>query len=106
MTTAIWIWTAFHALGALGEALGKGGTKSTGIALTSISWMSGAALLWSKHTTWFIIFNAPLIAMMVMISLAYLGKPPHPDNEDKAQSIAWAAALRLFTTLTCWFLSV
>lgn len=104
MTTPLWIWSTYHIIVGF-SALFSDERSSMNFALTSMSWMTWGAMLWSGHNSWFLWTNVPVVCILVLGGFAQLGKPPTPDAEEKASILIWGAALRLFTVLSCWFFS-
>ena len=102
MTTALWIWSAYHAIAVIGQMFTRKPNASAGLALVLISWMAGAAMVWSDHIGWFLWSNIPVIAVVALAGLSHLGKPPGPDNEEKATEMLWASVIRLSAVLATW----
>lgn len=102
MTTALWIWSAYHAIAVVGQMFSKKPNSSAGMALTLISWMAFGAMVWSDHISWFLWSNIPLIGIIVLVGLSHLGKPPGPDNEDQAADTLWGATVRLSAVIATW----
>jgi hypothetical protein len=102
MTTALWIWSAYHIIAAVGQTFSKKPNASAGMALIIISWMAGAAMVWSDHIGWFLWSNIPLVFLIAFAGITHLGKPPGPDNEEHAANALWSAAVRLSAVLATW----
>lgn len=104
MTTALWIWSGYHAIAIIGNLFSKE-RRSASVALTLISWMTWGAMLWSGHDGWFLWTNVPIIGAILLAGFAHLGKPPSSETEERAANLMWASTLRLFAVLTCWALA-
>jgi len=102
MTTALWIWSAYHVIAFVGQMFSKKSNVSAGMALIIISWLSGAAMVWSDHIGWFLWSNIPLVVLIMLVGFTHLGKPPGPDNEELAANTLWSAAIRLLAVLATW----
>jgi hypothetical protein len=102
MTTALWIWSAYHIMAVISQFFSKKPNSSAGVALTVISWMAGGAMVWSDHISWFLWLNIPLVVIIILAGFSHLGKPPGPNNEELASETLWGAAIRLFAVLATW----
>lgn len=71
-----------------------------------MSWMIGAAMLYTGHSGWFLWSNVPVIFGVFVLALAKFGvQPPKPDDIEAATSAMWACTVRLAAVLACWILA-
>lgn len=103
MTTSLWIWTVFHALGFLGSFYAAPNIRMVKICMILASLMVGIVTLGTGHTTIFLITAMPAVFVTYGSSFhALVITPPNSENEKSASDHAMEATIRLAIILSCW----
>jgi len=103
MTTPLWIWAIFHALGLVGSFWSDPQIRMVKICMMLASLMIGLVTLGTGHTNVFLLVTMPaVIITFLSLILSLAVKPPNNDNEKIAGEHAMEGTIRLAVILACW----